>query len=732
MPHERPSPDELREFLAGRLVGGKAERIEEFLANDPAALAALEESAGAAEFSESFGAVAEIDPGESDHHLTGVIEKLKVGDFSPLSVEEQARRVLDAPMGAGGEPGRLGKFEIVELIAAGGMGLVFRAHDPDLQREVAIKTLSSRLAVDEDSRGRFLKEARSVALLEHPNILPIHAVEEGDHVPFIVMPLVGKTLADLVAEEGPLEPRRAARLLEQAARALAEAHAKGIVHRDIKPANLLLDEDGVRVFVADFGIAQQGDDDGQGLGTPAFAAPEQIAGEEVTPQSDLYALGSTLHFALTGEPPRINVRVRGSKWLGSLVADLRQTDPARRPASADMVARRLRRGLRKTPRRRATVLSLLSALSLAVVVAAFTPLGLSGWANRATGWLNGEHFFLDGRFGTFESLAEAAEAARGDVVLIDFDGERAMGSFRFEHEQPLTIHSAAGRRPVLVQTDHDPIITSTAALNLEGLVLVRPDPEQGVGFLPIVRTIDAPLSLQRCGVFSFDDHNIENAPISMMSATSELTIADCVIYSGPVRWLRSRGSRKTSEAQEFKIRISDSIIIGAGADLLAHRQTEFDIEFERVTALGELLVSTHANRPLLIRSKQCVLGLSDSVIWMQGLRPEQDPATYLAWSAEGNAYSGRALNIGFVQRGEVPDADQYLTPARWQTLPYASEIRHKTIGVTEFPIATRSLPELRQALGDWTAKNRPALENAAPSGADVPALLHDSLGIRSD
>ncbi len=201
-----------------------------------------------------------------------------------------------------------GRYSLIEEIGRGGMGVVFKARDLALDRPVAIKLLPPALAASDDRRRRFLREARTAAALSHPHIVPIHSVEEHDGLVFFVMSLVeGESLGQRVRREGALPVGEALRVVQEVAWALAHAHARGVVHRDVKPDNILLDRDGDRVMVTDFGIAYTvGRDtpvEGVALGTPAYMSPEQGAGEEATAQSDLYALGVTAWMTVSGRPP---------------------------------------------------------------------------------------------------------------------------------------------------------------------------------------------------------------------------------------------------------------------------------------------------------------------------------------------------------------------------------------------------------------------------------------------
>jgi serine/threonine-protein kinase len=189
------------------------------------------------------------------------------------------------------------------------MGIVLLAHDVALDRLVAIKLLPRDFAQSREVRDRFLREARTAAGLSHPNIVPIHLVEEHGDLVFFVMGYVdGETLRDRVERVGPLSPRFVSKVLQEVSWALAYAHQRGIVHRDIKPDNIMIERETERILVTDFGIAQvasgaEGAEPGEIIGTARYMSPEQACGETVDGRSDLYSLGATAFFALTGRAP---------------------------------------------------------------------------------------------------------------------------------------------------------------------------------------------------------------------------------------------------------------------------------------------------------------------------------------------------------------------------------------------------------------------------------------------
>jgi serine/threonine protein kinase len=203
-----------------------------------------------------------------------------------------------------------GRYQIVARIAAGGMGEVYRAHDPVLDREVALKILHPSLADDPGFIDRFRREARSAAMLSHPNIVAVHDWGETQGTYFMIMEFVrGPNLRALLMRDGQLEPRQAVEVVDAVLAALEHAHAQGIVHRDIKPENVMIRaSDGVPK-VADFGLARAFADarvsqaPGTVTGTVQYLAPEQIEGEQADPRTDLYATGVVLYELLTGEVP---------------------------------------------------------------------------------------------------------------------------------------------------------------------------------------------------------------------------------------------------------------------------------------------------------------------------------------------------------------------------------------------------------------------------------------------
>lgn len=201
-----------------------------------------------------------------------------------------------------------GRYQLLRRIGAGGMGAVFVAHDTVLERDVAVKVLHRHLEGDAGSGERFRREARAVAALSHPNIVPVFDGGADHGSPFMVMELVhGASLRQMLVTEVRLDPGTVAHLLRGILDALEHAHGHGVVHRDLKPENVLVTEQGV-VKVADFGLARAfsdpgASDDGALVGTPQYLAPERVLGEGADPRSDLYGAGILAYELLTGRVP---------------------------------------------------------------------------------------------------------------------------------------------------------------------------------------------------------------------------------------------------------------------------------------------------------------------------------------------------------------------------------------------------------------------------------------------
>jgi eukaryotic-like serine/threonine-protein kinase len=264
----------------------------------------------------------------------------------------------------------LGPFQIISELGRGGMAVVYKARQSDLERTVALKILPPELSIDKSYLARFLQEARSAAALEHPHIMPIYAVGAAEGVHYIAMKFIaGQTLKDIVQERGALTIAEAAGMLEQVADALDYAHSQGVIHRDIKPSNMMTDKNGW-VYLTDFGLARGGTTGGLTMagtvmGTPEYMSPEQAQGlATIGPPTDIYALGVVLYELLTGQMP-----FQADTPMGMLVARLQYAPRPPRDYRGDLpmpVEDVIMRALARKPEARyATAKELIAALKSA-------------------------------------------------------------------------------------------------------------------------------------------------------------------------------------------------------------------------------------------------------------------------------------------------------------------------------------------------------------------------------
>jgi WD40 repeat protein/serine/threonine protein kinase len=248
--------------------------------------------------------------------------------FQPDSDEAAAKDLIAeltaflAPAQQADEIGRLGNYRVRKVLGAGGMGVVFEAEDPKLQRPVALKAMLPSLAARPTNRQRFLREAQAAAAITHDHIVTIYQVDEDRGVPFLAMQLLqGESLESRLRRERLLPISEVLRIGRETAEGLDAAHQRGLIHRDVKPANLWLEAGRDRVKILDFGLARAARGEAQltrsgaFVGTPAYAAPEQVRGGAVDPRSDLFSLGCVLYRLCTGELP-----FRGADTLAVLAA----------------------------------------------------------------------------------------------------------------------------------------------------------------------------------------------------------------------------------------------------------------------------------------------------------------------------------------------------------------------------------------------------------------------------
>jgi uncharacterized protein (TIGR03067 family) len=432
--------------------------------------------------------------------------------------------------------GRLGQFEVLEVLGRGGFGTVYRAFEERLQRVVAVKVLSPHLATTSPARKRFLREARSAAAVQHEHVVRIHHVEEHP-LPHLVMEYIpGETLQQRMNRTGPLDTAEALRIGRQIADGLAAAHEKGLIHRDIKPSNILLDAGPhPAAKITDFGLARAADDasltrSGTVAGTPMYMSPEQARGEALDHRSDLFSLGSVLYALLSGRPPfraettfavlrRVaedtprpirEVIPEVPEWLCRIVEKLHAKDPKERFQTAKEVGELLadcekqlaeRKELTDfaripggKPKRKAW------RWTWATVVAGLAVLPLLVWAvyfltrpNPASDPTADDKARLQGRWRIVGAEYDGRPATAADIARkldwIEFDGDRQTGSWKGQGvTAAFTLNPAADPRQIDIVTpegqtvrgvyrfDGDRLVLATAELGADRPTSFTPGP----------------------------------------------------------------------------------------------------------------------------------------------------------------------------------------------------------------------------------------------------------------
>ena len=298
----------LRRSLDGRISDAEQAELAAHLETCTSCQQELERLAAASRFW-GDARLLQGEPGPEAPREMGLTSFVIEGDEGAM--ENAWLRLLDPPEGGQGEIlGRLGQYEVLEIVGQGGMGVVLKARDPALDRTVAIKILTPNLAHVAAARRRFAREARAAAAVGHEHVVAIHAVDEFRGLPYLVMQYIpGRSLQERLDASGPLDVKEILRIGMQAARALAAAHAQGVVHRDIKPANILLENCVERVKLTDFGLARRGRRRKRDakrchrLARPSTWPPSRPAASRCDARADLFSLGAVLYAMAAGRPP---------------------------------------------------------------------------------------------------------------------------------------------------------------------------------------------------------------------------------------------------------------------------------------------------------------------------------------------------------------------------------------------------------------------------------------------
>lgn len=528
-PGKCPDDDSLRRMLRDEAEASATEVLARHLESCALCRRRIDALAGAEQVVPATAVL--ITARRESASLRSLMDRLRSREFALDGLAEESApasnlEILSPPL----RPGALGRFagyDVLERIASGGMGVVFKAHDPALNRIVAIKVLAPVLAASESARRRFLREARAAAAVTHEHVVAIHAVGEHRGLPFLVMQFIAGSSLEARLQQGPLALAEILRIGHQTAQGLAAAHAQGLTHRDVKPGNILLENGVERVKLTDFGLARAADEPGvtrPGVlaGTPEFMSPEQARGERVDPRSDLFSLGCVLYGMATGtsafaadstpatlkrvcdlEPPPVHqVNPVIPEWLGDLIARLMSKRPEQRLASAAELARLLEESLRRLqaapgaaeapwipppvrasglpPRRfvRSALGFALGALgALALVVVAMQLLRDRNPRRATVTPLAPEILPAPFRLlkpGTaprgFPNLAEAvSQSEKGSIIEVAFDGPREVEPIGVTG-QDLVLRAAPGMHPILVNRKAgEYLLRCDGSLTLEGL-----------------------------------------------------------------------------------------------------------------------------------------------------------------------------------------------------------------------------------------------------------------------
>jgi eukaryotic-like serine/threonine-protein kinase len=344
------------------------------------------------------------------------------------------------------------RYRVLGMIGAGSMGDVVRGVDFDLNRPVAIKILSDRHRENEELRARFVREARAVAAIAHPNVVQVFTTGTHDQRPYIAMELLdGVDLGSVVKQHGVMTSVQAARATLDAARGLQAAAQAGLIHRDVKPTNLVLLSSGV-VKVTDFGLAKPLDPSnepaltamGVVVGTPDYIAPEQARGETIDERVDIYALGGTLYYLLTGDPPFRTGNPAEDKYLKVVARHLKEPAPdprSKNPGADAELAALCRRTMSKKPGERPGYPDLIRQLSAVIdrlhAGGSSSLPAVSAASERAAPEPTP---YVAGRAGPRAADVAAAEAEDAAATLV-----RRPASIAAEHGDPAWAHGRHGR-----------------------------------------------------------------------------------------------------------------------------------------------------------------------------------------------------------------------------------------------------------------------------------------------
>ncbi len=552
-----PNPEVLEAFASGHLEDDDASVIVKHLDECDRCCRKVE-SISSAEFGDAFApSQSGSAPQSRSSVLPDLLDQLRDPSVPSDFTSEQEPNMVET----------LGHYEALEEVARGGMGIVLKAYDPELQRTVALKLLAPRFAGDPGSRERFLSEARAGAKLQHENVMPIYAVDQQGSHPYLVMPFVeGPNLQEHLDRHAPLPFEEILHIAYQTSQALEEAHAHGLIHRDVKPANIMLinhgeSKDRSRVWLTDFGLAHAvHSQNGEGetnlvAGTPGFMAPEQTQSEAIFDErADLFALGCVLYAMATGgqspfqtgstmatldrvrthTPTRLGIIAKDlPKWFDRLTSRLLEKDPDRRPQSAKDVRQILANHLPE--KRKLSVGTAILFSSLTVMLAAAVSIVML----RKQEPTIEQGFLIDGQSQIHDTLEQVIDAANaGNTVIVRKQGELELGELVIPNGKALTIRAAKGFSPVFVAKHwRTTALDVQSPLCLEGLEIRHPFALDPVHAKPILKCQGVPVFLANCR-FVRSTRNVRakvlrnnGGPLVELINCESINIANCEFFT---------------------------------------------------------------------------------------------------------------------------------------------------------------------------------------------------------
>jgi serine/threonine protein kinase len=661
-----PCPTELllRDFVSKRLDPVEADPLEFHIEHCSSCCERMERLEGVSGLSDILMKSA-VRLGVQSPGLMHAIQHLQMEVASQLDTPSAFRTgntlslslpVLN-PSDQAGSIGRIGNIEIRRVIARGGMGVVYEGLDPVLQRTVAVKVLSPHLLSDREAKERFLREAQAIATLDAEHVVRIHAIEQIEDVPYLVLQYVdGSSLADILRERHKLPVEEVVRIGIQVAKGLESAHAHGLVHRDIKPANILIERSTQQIRLTDFGLAKLIGGEpitnvGTLAGTPAFMSPEQAIGEQVDARSDLFSLGVLLYTAASGCMPFVgdssfvvlnNICTQSPKrlsdcdpkipiWFSTVVHRLLEKKPDLRYQTATEVVDALQQqcAVRAVRKSRWPIWSLVTAgvvLGFAIWLVVQSALNSKREHTTMQTILKSNELRIVGRAERWVTITDAIAAANdGDVIEVFGDGPHPSAKINVTDKR-LTIKAAEGFNPVIVPEQAAPTtsgdwLSSSRNLTLEGLTIdwTGPsggDPEISRDEAVVVVKESASLTMRNCRVF------VSGGRSACLSAEGPILLESCHLVCP------NSGGRCLLWKPTDTLTVSGTCFEGRNGVVLVGYESKqecpiqlTDCTFRCDSALMRLRKSATDETPISMITTRCIYDVNNlvTIFFLQGL-----------------------------------------------------------------------------------------------------------------